>query len=191
MCVHDALIAQLTNKSIMIRRQAQDQLVQVGEEAVEPLLQSLATSSGQRHKLAIIPVLAAIGDVRAAHPLIRELETGNLPVRIVSAEALGNFDIPEVFDALVQRLNTEDVMVQIWIVESLGKLQDRRAVGPLVEALRKADSPALQYSIIRVLGILGDPASIDHIAPFAGEQQGIVQGVARSVLKDLSHGGKP
>ena len=184
----EALIQQLGSPNIMIRRHAQDRLVQLGAEAVEPLLQSLSASSDYRQKIAIISVLASIGDLRAAGALIRELESGNLSVRIMSAEALGNFHTPKVFDALCRRLNSEDVMVQIWIVESLGKLGDRRAVSLLCEALRQTTSPALQYSMLRALGQLGDPAAIEFVAPYAKGKQGFVQGIARSVLQQLSKG---
>jgi HEAT repeat protein len=171
----------------MARRHAQEELIRLGAEAVAPLLHSLETSSDYRQKIAIITVLASISDVRAVDALIRELETGNLSVRIMSAEALGNFNTPQVFEVLQRRLNTEEVMVQIWIVESLGKLGNRRAVSLLTEVLHHTTSSALQYSIIRVLGDLGDPAAINHIAPYAKEH-GLVQSIAQTVLQRLSEG---
>jgi HEAT repeat protein len=152
-----------------------------------PLLHCLSTSSDYRQKIAIITVLASIGDTRAIDALIRELETGNLSVRIMSAEALGSFHTPEVFDVLRRRLSSEEVMVQIWIVESLGKLGDRRAVNLLTNTLHQTTSSALQYSIIRVLGDLGDPAAIKHITPYAKEH-GSVQSIAQAVLHRLSEG---
>jgi HEAT repeat protein len=185
--MHDTLITQLGSTDMIARRHAQEELMQLGAEAVAPLLHSLQTSSDYRQKIAIIAVLANIGDVRAVDALIRELETGNLSVRIMSAEALGNFHTPQVFEALQRRLNAEEVMVQIWIVESLGKLGNRHAVGLLIEALHHTTSSALQYSIIRVLGDLGDPSAINHITPYAKEH-GLVQSIAQTVLHRLSEG---
>jgi HEAT repeat protein len=184
----DTLIEQLSSLDMITRHQAQDQLVKLGSAVVEPLLESLSNCSGYRQRIAIIAVLANIGDMRATSALIWELETGNLGVRIMAAEALGNFPTPKVFNALCRCLTIEVVMVQIWIVESLGKLGDRRAVRLLAKVLHETGSPALQYSIIRVLGELGDPNAIPYVAEYINERDSFVRAIAQAALRRLSEG---
>ena len=184
----EALIEQLGSTDIMIRHDAREQLLQIGTAAVEPLLRSLSASDNYHLREAIISVLAEIGDIRAVDALIQELEHGNLPIRMISAKALGSFDTPEVFSALYEHLLSDAVVVQIWIVESLGKLGDRRAINLLVRVLHATFSPALRCTIMQVLAEFGERAAIPHVALYKDDPDEFVRGIAQNTIQRLIGG---
>lgn len=162
-----ALLACLDSTKLQTRLDARHQLIELSETAVEPLITLLERGTGWGAAEAAI-ALGDIGDRRACQPLIHTLNTGSMAIlRQNAAEALGDLGDIQALDALLAALQHEVGLVQVWIVNALGKLRDRRAVQPLLDALYAADpSSSVRYLIIRALGDIGDPQVLDAILEF-------------------------
>jgi HEAT repeat protein len=162
-----ALLACLDSTKLQTRLDARHQLIELSEAAVESLIALVDRGTGWGAAEAAI-ALGDIGDRRACQPLIRALNTGSTAIlRQNAAEALGDLGDPLALDALLAALPREVGLVQVWIVNALGKLRDRRAVRPLLDALYAADSnSSIRYLIIRALGDIGDPQVIETILTF-------------------------
>jgi HEAT repeat protein len=162
-----ALIACLDSTDLQTRLDARRQLIELSETAVDPLIALLERGSGWGSAEAAI-ALGEIGDPRALRPLSNALNTGSLAVlRQNAAQALGDLGDLRALDTLMAALPREVGLVQVWIVNSLGKLRDRRAVKPLLDALYTAEpTNSVRYLIIRALGEIGDPQVLDAILTF-------------------------
>lgn len=162
-----ALIANLDSTQLQTRLDARRQLIELSETAVEPLIALLRRGSGWGSAEAA-NALGKIGDPRACDPLIHTLNTGSMALlRQSAAEALGDLGDFRAMDALLAALQREVGLVQVWVVHSLGKLRDRRAVMPLLNALYAAEpTSSVRYLIIRALGDIGDPRVLNAILEF-------------------------
>lgn len=72
----------------LIAKGGWDELVKVGEPAVEPLIEALQDEAGDVRQGAAL-ALGAIGDAKAVQPLIQALQVDAMYVRRKSAKALG------------------------------------------------------------------------------------------------------
>lgn len=81
-----------------------------------------------------------------------------------TATALGNFKKdPTALDTLINTLRHDDNnVVREAVIESLGKVGDRRAVPFLLSALEDS-SFAIRFSAIKALGAIGDPEAIPYL----------------------------
>ena len=184
-----ALIDSLNDKNSQARIKAKASLVACGASAVEPLIAVLATGT-PRQVADAISALGKIGDSRAIEPLINMLHTSNLFFRMTAAEALGGLQSPIVVEALLGAVAEaeESEAVQSWVLNSLGKLGNQRAVLPLIAFLKETSSSQLRYMTIKALGQLKDQQAIEAIVPFLKDQDHHVREYARDALINLGHG---
>jgi HEAT repeats/PBS lyase HEAT-like repeat len=70
--------------------------------------------------------------------------------------------------ALIEALKDPDVQVRDYAAHQLGRIKDRRAVGPLIEFL--ADPGNIHSWGVAALGDIGDSRAVDSIIPFLKHQ---------------------
>lgn len=118
-----------------VERNAVDTLRKIGEPAVEPLIRAL------KHKDVYVrenaaKALGMIRDERAVEPLIRVvLEDVDWEDRRMAAKALVKIGKPSV-ELLIPALKDWDKDVREIAAEALGEIGDKRAVQPLIHALK-------------------------------------------------------
>jgi len=83
----DALIADLGSNSEVPRKQAESQLRRIGQSALVPLIQALATSTEYGRGRAA-RTLGKIGDPASAPALVKALEDDKFDVRWLAARAI-------------------------------------------------------------------------------------------------------
>lgn len=130
----DDLIESLSNSDENVRNDSFDALVEIGEPAIDPLIQALNGDEGTRGY--VIQALGYIGEP-AIDPLIQTTkDTNNFErtARYSAVQALGYIGEPAV-EALIQILNEGDDTVRYWAALTLGDIGDSRAIGPLENAL--------------------------------------------------------
>lgn len=181
----DHLLEQLDSEQAEIRKQAQDQLLAIGAEVVEPLLKILP-GAASRPQVCIITVLGGLGDYTVIDSLCNLLESPNLMVRVSVAKALGNFQSPQVIQALRQHLGDPSEMVRMWIIQSLGKLKAMEALPELIDLLQTTTSNTTRYMLLRALGDYGQANLTHYILPYQDHEDRHVRDDARAALLKLS-----
>lgn len=66
------------------------------------------------------------------------------------------------FQVILNQVNDENQSYQTRAIESLGRIGDQRATGPLIDLLSRAE-PEIAYVIVRALGKLRDPMAVDPL----------------------------
>jgi len=125
------LIQQLERQS---RSDAADLLVEMGEDAVDPLLQALESTSYVPGQRRITEVLSRIGDTRAVPALVEFLESDAGPTT-EAAKALGVLGDQRATLPLVKTLKKAYFAQRRAAVQALIQLNDEQAIDPLVELL--------------------------------------------------------
>ncbi len=118
-----------------IATNAEQVLVEIGEAAVEPVIEALIPVIPGRTSM-LVHVLARVHDAEALPTLIALLET----------EALAGKAPEQVDQQLV-----------LTLIDTLGQFEDERAVAPLVEMLA-SDNPLFYEGAVNALSNLGDVA---------------------------------
>jgi len=166
-------------------------LAQLGEAAVEPLLEMLRSESGETTKAAIIDALAFVPDQRALGPLIEMLAARAPALRLVAARTLGRLRSPEAAVPLKQALNDNDMNVRLEAAEALSYLgasgETVRTVPFLLEVLRSKPANMRQRAA-SILGRVADPRSAPELARALNDEDQEVRKVAEDALAKLRSG---
>jgi HEAT repeat protein len=188
MTLIDRLLAQLDHPNISSHTNVRDELINLGSAAVEPLIELLESGTERQVARAVL-LLGEIADPRAIEPVLKLLNHPSLQIRINVAQAIGNFTDKRVVDTLVSHLFDDDcnVLVQTWILVSLGKNGHVSALEPLIRFLHTTSSDELRYMAIRALGDLGDVSAINDIVPYLGDASSHVQRDAHAALTKLGY----
>lgn len=120
-----------------VREEAIEELVNIGEPAVESLINALGDEDQVVRSLAA-KTLGEIGDSRAVEPLIRALGHEHELVRAGAATALIKLGEPAV-TSLIEALGDENFNVRANAAMALGDIGDRQAVELLIQALQDED----------------------------------------------------
>lgn len=97
-----ALIANLNDHDGLIRQKARNELIKIGEPAVDTLIETLNSRQGYAHWEAT-KALSQIGSPKAARALVKALEDDQFSVRWLAAEglaAMGQAGLEPVLEAL-------------------------------------------------------------------------------------------
>lgn len=125
---------------------------------------------------------AALGQLGAVEPLIHALHVPDVNVRQIVTRALGQIRDPRAVEPLIGALRDTRGEVRQQVAFALTKI-GAPAVEPLIAALRHPD-PFIRWSVVRVLGTLGDRRALPEVERLAREDQ------AEVVLGSLSDDGK-
>jgi HEAT repeat protein len=153
------LINTLNDEDINVRNESAKALIKIGKRAVIPLINTLRNEN-QYIRMVAAWVLGQIKDKRAVIPLIDALKTKNSNEQRIIAWALGELGIDkiginekvlcllilgrekeiipygsEAVRPLIDALNNEEPNVRLLAAWALGKLNDERAVLPLIFTL--------------------------------------------------------
>jgi HEAT repeat protein len=185
------LTSLLRDNRYFVREQAARALGQMGEPAVDMLLE-MAGSSTPATREAAIEALGVAGTVRAVDRVIEALSDANPNVRSVAVRALGESAsdraVPHLMavlrddssalrgqaaaslarlgaaalPSLITALRDVKPSVRQLAAEALGDIGSKDAVAPLIEVVT-ADQSGARPEAIGALGKIGDPAAIDPI----------------------------
>ena len=107
-----------------------------------------------------------------------ELKEKFLNVRIMCAKAIGNQKNTSVVTSLLYCLNNknENYRVRLACADALGRIGDRYAVAPLIEAIKDEDEKSvyLKEGATVALGLLGDSRALDPLVSIIEAKQGIM-----------------
>lgn len=179
----DEIILELIDDSANIRREARKKLVEIGGDAVRPLLARLETG-GQQVQLEIVKALGRLGDPRAVGPLIEALEdpdgsigrwagkslariggasveplvclseAGDPGLRRVALSVLAEIGDERAVDPLEVQLGSRDAETRVLAAKALALTAVPRVIAPLAEALRDPHWPVRLWAAYG-LGLTG------------------------------------
>jgi len=132
------------------RNSAIEALTKLGSPAVAPLVEAL--SDTVPHRKFLIDALGAVADGSrhdAVASLVRSLADEDVNVRVAAAEALGGIGGPRATDALLDLIDSDDMMVQLTALDALAALDSRISLEKLAKAL---ETPVVRCSALRLLG---------------------------------------
>ncbi|AKB78972.1 putative lyase [Methanosarcina horonobensis HB-1 = JCM 15518] len=132
------LFCLLTDEEWEVEKAATDALIAIGEPAVEPLIEILQNENEDIFlQMKAVQVLAGIKDERAIQPMIQALKE-NPELDADLGYHLGLMGEPAV-EPLIGVLGDNDPKVRARAAEALGRIGDKRAIGPLTETLNDED----------------------------------------------------
>lgn len=134
---------------------AADELVQLGEAAVEPLIKTVNIGSGRPSENAVL-VLARIGTPKAINVVVGALKNQKFTTRVraYAAMALGDIGSEDHVGILIEALQTDkDWWVRNFAVGSLGKIGSDEVVDPLINAVDD-ENQYVRRAAVSVLGEL-------------------------------------
>jgi len=144
------LIASLSSGKRLQAVGAQELLLKLGKPAVAPLI-ALIRGQGQKdaHCLAAA-ALGALGDHRAAEPLLQLLNSPDARLRSASARALAAIGVRLAVEPVIGLLDDKDVAVRLSAAESLIVLGRVPPIAGLTALLNHSE-PDVRSSAVRVL----------------------------------------
>jgi len=152
----DALIQNLEAPDVNVKADSVKALVEIGEPAVEPLIQALGAENPDIRENAAV-TLGKIKDERAVQPLIEMLPDEEWEIEKAATDALIEIGEPAVEPLIViLRDENEDIFLQTKVIAVLAGIKDERAILPMIQALK--EKPELQADLGYCLGLMGEPA---------------------------------
>ncbi len=160
----------------------EDPLDQLGDPAVEPLIESLQDADASVRVLAVM-ALAKIGDGRAAEPLVAALKDSDELVQMAVWTALVDMGKPAV-EPLISALRDNNPDVQRSAALALGELGDDLAVESLIEVLTDIDYRA-RSAAAKALGLIGDSRGVPALMVALRDKDVTVRRRAANALGDI------
>lgn len=157
------LITQLTNKDDKIRTFAYTTLINLGGEAVDPLIAALNSPSDWQRK-SVIGILAAIKDSRVIQPILQMLQDQDTYVRIIAAKALASLREPSAVQPIQQVIENErDSSARSSLLETVDALGQREWVIQYATRVLRDNTftNADRQAIIQPIVELKDPTTAD------------------------------
>lgn len=167
------------------RNSAIETLVRLGKRIIPVLLDAFDTPSGDVRKF-IVDVIGEVRDRRALPLLVKALKDEDDNVRASAVEHLGRMGDGSVVDSLIEILRSGDLWTAFPAADALGKIGDRRAIPPLLEALSVKE---LREPVLRGLGHLSAPETLEHIVPFLTDASKTIQEEALKTIGIFYHKG--
>jgi HEAT repeat protein len=151
-----SLISKLSHSRGSILQETTDQLIEIGEPAVVPLIEALSNPNDQTRSQAAL-ILGKIRDPRAVEPLILAITDQSGNVRGNAAIALGELGDPRAVDALISAQRRDAKVVFYWL-EALDQIGDPRAAEAAIAVLTKNPKHELAKQILeKYLDQANDP----------------------------------
>ncbi|MEE9295843.1 MAG: HEAT repeat domain-containing protein [Phycisphaerae bacterium] len=163
--------------------------------SVEPLIAAVKRGHCAVQALAAV-ALGALGDPRAIEPLFALLTERVGSLAYCAKEALARLgvqeaDFPPAFELYSIRLKHEDFSAREDAVESLRRLEDPRAVEPIIAAL-KDENYSVREKAAKALAHLADSRAIDSLTVALGdEKEEYVRRSIRGALDRIQSREKP
>ena len=144
------LIKNLGNENRKTVLEAQEKLLETGEDAIPALIEALGNKNSLIRGNAAY-TLGLTDNERAVKPLIEALKDENKVVRLWTITALGKLKKPESVSALIFTLNDEDKMIRAFSARALGMIKTEKAGEALEKALENELNPSVREIIEKIL----------------------------------------
>lgn len=170
---YNILIKDLQSKNFHDRLSAVNAIGSMKDERAVDLLIDFLSNKNEDWEIQIraIRLLGELKDPRAVSILLEYFDNVFFnyecpAIKWNTAIALGNYkNDPRVFDALINKLSYDNLMVREAVIQSLGKIGNKGALVYLLPFLNE-NSFALKYSTLIALGDIGDHSAIPNLKKF-------------------------
>jgi len=167
------------------RNSAIETLVRLGKKATLFLLEAFETANRDARKF-IIDIIGEVKDRKALPLLLKALKDDDDNVRASAVEHLGQMGDPSVVDALIEILKSGELWTAFPAADALGRIGDKKAIPSLVSAL---SVKALREPVLKGLGHLSAPETLEHIVPFLMDASKTIQEEAIKTIGIFYHNG--
>lgn len=154
-------IESLESSSPHLRANAAMALGKIGDQRATLSLISALRDENWRVRSNAAFAFEVLKEPAAREPLLLALEDNNVNVRNGAAIALASIGGPRVLDRLIEHLKN-DAAARPDVAIALGRLGDRKAVEPLINALDDEDD-FVRTVVAGALGVLKDARAIDPL----------------------------
>lgn len=156
--VAEAVVPLLRSENASLRNIGIEILTQVGPNAPGTLRALLKDGDDDVVKFAVDTV-AAIGDARFEHDISGLLTHKNPNVKASAAVCLGRINAKSAAPLLVAALKDDEEWVRFSVIESLGILKDKAALGPIFELIER-DSGLIKEAALEAIGKIAEPEDV-------------------------------
>ena len=181
------LMKDLKGSNWRLRKNAQVVLMQIGEPAVETLIEALDDPDLYTRSMSI-EALSKIGDKRAVEPLKQKLNDSNKLIQVEVAAALHNMGEENPRKIILDALEDGNVEVRRAATKAVWELIDDPPVKPLLKAMEDVDPQVRNYATMAV----GKTCSLEAIdlllKSLKEDESNEVKGSAGKALENI---GKP
>ncbi len=167
------------------RNSAIEALIRLGKKATGYLIDAFKTPNKDVRKF-IIDVLGERIDIRSLPLMLEAIKDEDENVRATAVEHLGKIGEPSVVNALIEIINSGDLWTAYPAADALGRIGDKKAVPHLLAALKKKP---LREPVLKALGLLSEPSTIEHIIPLLEDSSKNIQENALKTIERFYHKG--
>ncbi len=155
------------------------------KRAAEPLVELLQLDMKDKYvKIRTIQALGNIKDKRAVEPLINILS--DKETRGVTIDALSKIGGNEAAEALITTLKKDkDEIIRGLSAQALGKLKDKKAIGPLIESLSDPHWGVREHSV-KALGNIKNERAIEPLIKSLSDNNSFVRKAAAEALEKIT-----
>jgi HEAT repeat protein len=169
------------------RNSSIETLVKLGKKVTSFLMEAFDTPNRDMRKF-IIDIIGEVKDRKALPLLLKALKDDDDNVRASAVEHLGRMGDSSVVDALIEILRSGDLWTAFPAADALGRIGDRKAIPALVGAL---SVKALREPVLKGLGHLSAPETLEHIVPFLTDNSKTIREEAIRTIGTFYHKGIP
>ncbi len=167
------------------RNSAIEALIRLGRKATPYLIEAFRTPNKDVRKF-IIDVLGEQMDSRCLPLMLEAIRDEDENVRATAVEHLGKAGEVSVVDALIEILNSGDLWTAYPAADALGRIGNRKAVPHLLAAL---DRKPLREPVLKALGMLADPSTLDPVIRLIEGGSRSIQEQALRTVERMYHNG--
>jgi HEAT repeat protein len=167
------------------RNSSIETLVKLGKKVTSFLMVAFDTPNRDVRKF-IIDIIGEVKDRSALPLLLKALKDDDDNVRASAVEHLGQMGDPSVVDALIGILKNGDLWTAFPAADALGRIGDKAAIPALISAL---SVKALREPVLKGLGHLSAPETLEHIVPFLADASKTIQEEALRTIGTFYHNG--
>lgn len=146
---------QLIDPDPNVRKSVVMELIQYGEDAVDPLTALLMDEDGDV-RVHAATALGWVGGEDAVQPLMVAVQDSNQYVRRYAARAMCWVVNESAIDGLIAALKDEDNYVRQYAARALGWSGDNRAIRPLIDLLTIEENSDVREYVLTALEDLGE-----------------------------------
>ena len=167
------------------RNSAIEALIRLGRKATVYLIEAFRTPNKDVRKF-IIDVLGELMDDRSLGLMLEAIRDEDENVRATAVEHLGKVGEPSVVDALIDILDSGDLWTAYPAADALGRIGNKKAVPHLLQALKRKP---LREPVLKALGLLADPSTLEPIISLLGDSSRNIQEQALKTIEKMYHNG--
>lgn len=167
------------------RNSAIEALIRLGKRATIYLIEAFKTPNKDVRKF-IIDVLGELMDDRSLGLMLEAIRDEDENVRATAVEHLGKIGELSVVDALIDILDNGDLWTAYPAADALGRIGNKKAVPHLLQALKRKP---LREPVLKALGLLADPSTLEHIIPLLQDSSKNIQEQTLKTIEKMYHNG--